>query len=439
MPIDASSAEVRMVGAAALPAASKRAHRRFSVQPRSACEFNSRIRCLIVTSTLDAGGIDEFVAFLARQLPAHGLDTTVMYADASSHEGRLRFGRLAETLRCEGISVMDTGPDEGRRWLAANRPDLISAHAPPNWVLEAARALSIPVIETLHGLPTPIGTDWRREVSRSRDITSMVAVSELVRQQYLHGNPGFADEAIVTIPNAFNDTHRPAVDRVRARAWLGFEDEFLFVSLARHDLQKNAYGLVAAFSDVARENPRAHLLIAGRVDNRLYTEQVRLLRDGLPERDRIHLRDNFSNPAALLAAADGFVLNSFFEGWPLASMEALCAGLPVVISDVGGALEQVGVNGERGYLVPNPLGDPKAANWKIAGRKRFRPQANKAALVDAMSSVIKDRESWATVRPALAEESKSRFCARTCAEKHAIVLRHAAARSTRDTSLHSCP
>ena len=34
-------------------------------------------------------------------------------------------------------------------------------------------------------------------------------------------------------------------------------------------------------------------------------------------------------------------------------MEALCAGLPVVMSDVGGAREQVGLDGERGYIVPN--------------------------------------------------------------------------------------
>ena len=234
----------------------------------------------------------------------------------------------------------------------------------------------------------------------------MVAVSEMVRRQYLRGNPGFPDEAIVTIPNAFNGTHRPAINRLMARAWLGLDDEFLFVSLARHVLQKNAYGLVTAFSDVARAIPQAHLLIAGRVDDRPYTEQVRLLRDRLPDRCRIHLRENLSNPSALLAAADGFVLNSFFEGWPLASMEALCAGLPVVMSDVGGAREQVGMNGDRGYVVPNPLGDPETASWESAGRARFRPQVNRVQLVAAMKSVIDKREHWADARTALSEESQ---------------------------------
>jgi glycosyltransferase involved in cell wall biosynthesis len=412
----------------ALPTAADSVYEQLSSDHRSADESNSRLRCLIVTRVLDAGGIDEFVAFLARQLPAWGLDTTVMCADPSSHRGRAQGGRLAVALRSEGVLVIDVLSDEGRQWLAANRPDVISAHVPAEWVLEAARALSIPVVETLHGAPTPIGTDWRKEASRSRDITSLVAVSELVRRQYLRGNPGFVDEAIVTIPNAFNDTHRPAINRMKARAWLGLDDEFLFISLAQHKVQKNAYGLVTAFSDVARAIPRVHLLIAGRVEDRPYTEQVRLLRDRLPERHRIHLRENLSNPSALLAAADGFVLNSFFEGWSLAPMEALCAGLPVVMSDVGGAREQVGVNGDRGYVVPNPLGDPEAASWESAGRARFRPQVNKVELVAAMTSVVKERERWATVRPNLSEESKRRFNARTCAEQHARILSRAAAR-----------
>ena len=48
------------------------------------------------------------------------------------------------------------------------------------------------------------------------------------------------------------------------------------------------------------------------------------------------------HPPHLLAAADGFVLDSFFEGWSLASMEALFAGVPMVLSEVGGAREQIG-------------------------------------------------------------------------------------------------
>jgi glycosyltransferase involved in cell wall biosynthesis len=418
-----------------MPPASNAAFERSSAGNSCANEAAGRLHCLIVTKVLDAGGVDEFVAFLARQLPVWGrFDTTVMCA--SSYESPAHIGRLAAALANEGITVIDALPDEGREWLAANRPDAISAHDPPEWVLDAARDSAIPVVETLHGVPTPIGTNWRNEPNRSRYITSLIAVSDLVRRQYLRGNAEFPDEEIVTIPNAFNVTHRPAINRAKARAWLGLEDEFLFISLARHVVQKNAYGLVAAFADVAREMPRAHLLIAGRPDDRPYVEQVRRLRDSLPERNRIHLRENLSNPSALLAAADGFVLNSFFEGWPLASMEALCAGLPVVMSEVGGAHEQVGANNERGYVVPNPLGDPEIVTWESAGRERFRPHVNRGALVTAITSVIKGRDDWATARSTLAKESKRQFSVRICIEQHARVLRRATERSTTPSGLY---
>jgi len=373
---------------------------------------------------LDAGGVDEFVSFLARQLPYFGLDTTVM-CEAPCNGERSKVGYLASELRKEGICVIEAQPQDGRRWLANNRPDVISAHDPPDWILDAADLLRIPVVETLHGIPTPIGTDWNRELTRSRYINSIVAVSELVRRQYLKGNPRFDVRRIITIPNAFNDTHRRTVDRSQARRWLGLQHEFLFISLGRYGMQKNGYGLVAAFAHVARDHPEAHLLMAGRVDEGNYTEQVLRLRDALPERMQIHLRQHQPNPSAILAAADCFVLNSFFEGWPLASMEALSAGLPVIISDVGGAREQIGDDGSRGYIVPNPIGDSESVSWKAAARLRFKTQDNKSALVSAMISVIRDREHWAQVRNKLAADAKQRFSARACAEQHANILKAA--------------
>lgn len=382
--------------------------------------------CLIVTSVLDAGGLDEFVAFLARRLPGQGLRVTVMCAGTASSPYA---GQLSAALQREGTTVVVTSPIDGCQWLHANRPDVISAHAAPEWILERAADARIPVVETLHGIPTPIGTDWKHESRRSRFITSFVAVSDLVRRQYLAGNRSFPEHAVVTIPNAFNDTHRPPGDRSRARAWLGLKDEFLFLTLARHAVQKNSYGLVDAFSEVARISPDVHLLIAGRLDDVVYTRQVRALRDRLPGGARIHLRHSFSNPSALLAAADAFVMDSFFEGWSLASMEALSAGLPVVTSEVGGAREQLGTDGSRGFVVANPLDSPENANWETAGVMRFRPQPNKAELTLAMKSIVAHRNEWSAKRRLLSHSFKEQFSANACAKRHAEVLLHAASQA----------
>jgi glycosyltransferase involved in cell wall biosynthesis len=60
---------------------------------------------------------------------------------------------------------------------------------------------------------------------------------------------------------------------------------------------------------------------------------------------------------SLLAASDLFVLPSLWEGLPMALLEGMAAGLPVIATDVAGS-RQVVVPGESGMLVAP--GDPRA-------------------------------------------------------------------------------
>jgi glycosyltransferase involved in cell wall biosynthesis len=53
----------------------------------------------------------------------------------------------------------------------------------------------------------------------------------------------------------------------------------------------------------------------------------------------------------VMAGWDVFVLPSLDEGFPIAALEAMAAGLPVIASAVGGLLELV-QDGKTGWLVP---------------------------------------------------------------------------------------
>ncbi|MGZ5010104.1 MAG: glycosyltransferase [Methylobacter sp.] len=389
-------------------------------------EVTPKLRCLLVTSSLDVGGMDEVVVFLARGLPRHGVGTAVLHASTNGTLDGVPTGRLGRLLLEHGVETVELAGADGAKWLKAWQPDVISAHDSPSWVLEAATKLAIPYVDTLHGQMSLFEKDQATEVMRARGLAGIVAVGDMIRRQYLDLNPTFSLERIITIPNCVDHWRRTPVNRDWARARWGVRDEYVFVSLGRHCLQKNAYGLVAGFADVAARHPEAHLVIAGRVDDATYFAQVQRLRDSLACRDRIHLRDHFSDPAELLALADGFVLNSFFEAGPLVSMEALHAGVPVVISEVGEARDQVGDGGKRGHVIPNPIGDPLRVDWETIRDARYARQINREALVAAMSSLIVNRASWLDARERLMSESATRFHPDMCLRSYAQVLTAAA-------------
>jgi len=91
-----------------------------------------------------------------------------------------------------------------------------------------------------------------------------------------------------------------------------------------------------------------HLAIAGRGDQ---DEALRAQAAALGVADRLHLLGLRADVANVLAGADVFVLPSLSEGLPIALLEAMFTGCPIVASDVGdvrAALDE----GRAGMLVP---------------------------------------------------------------------------------------
>jgi glycosyltransferase involved in cell wall biosynthesis len=394
------------------------------------------MRCLLVTPKLNAGGMQEVVAFLARRLPSYGWQTAVLCTSSDAAVEGDPAG-LAHMLRSAGIEVLGADARRAFEWAQQWRPDVISAHGAATWAFTLAARLGVPYVDNLHNLNGLVGRDWRwhTEGVRSGNLASVVAVSDVLRRQQLACNPRFPPERVITIPNGVDSERLAYHDRNAVRDWLGITDQYLFVSMGRYCMQKNNYGLITAFGDLARSRPDAHLVFAGRISEPRYYRRVLQLRDSMWCRDRIHLRDNIETPAQLLAAADGFVLDSFFEGWPLASMEALATGLPVVITDVSGAQEQIGGEPARGYVVANPLGDPLKADWSASAAAQYRPHANRDELVAAMTLLVASRDDYLSNRDRLAAESAARFTSASWLARHDAVLRAAATDRTPARSL----
>lgn len=176
-------------------------------------------------------------------------------------------------------------------------------------------------------------------------------------------------------------TRQPARSRTNMRESLGISsDAFVIACVANLIPYKGHADLIEAFVIARPKLPRGSvLLLIGRDDGigvaltaqaeaRAVIDQVRLLgeRSDVPE---------------LLATADLFVLASHEEGSPNAVIEAMAAGLAVVVTSVGGSPEAVG---DAGLLVPP--GEPVAladAMIRLGNDERLRRSLGEAAAMRA--------------------------------------------------------
>ncbi len=117
----------------------------------------------------------------------------------------------------------------------------------------------------------------------------------------------------------------------------------IVLTVARLDQQKGHHYLLEAAPQV----PQARFIFAGDGPERSSLQaHARVL--GLE--DRVLFLGHRTDIPELLSQCDLFVLPSLYEGLPLAVLEAMAAGKPVVATSVGGTEEAV-VPGETGLLV----------------------------------------------------------------------------------------
>jgi glycosyltransferase involved in cell wall biosynthesis len=135
-------------------------------------------------------------------------------------------------------------------------------------------------------------------------------------------------------------------DRDRTRRPLENELRLLFLGHLLPD--KGVYDLVKAFAQVAGQFPRLKLVLGGVG----HIEAVRELASELGVRERVEL-PGWLGPErknAALATSTIFLLPSYHEGMPMALLEAMSWGLPVITTPVGG-IPQIVTDKINGLLV----------------------------------------------------------------------------------------
>lgn len=308
-----------------------------------------------IVETLDLGGMERAIATLCRAQMAHGVRTSVVALKG--------LGVVADDLVAAGVPVHLAGvpvaPPDYLAWrrvvpvLRRLRPTVVHTHNSAALIYGApsARWCGVrTIVHTDHGRVLP---DRRHIMLAERLVSStvcaMVAVSAPLAAALATHLRVPADRLRV-IANGVEPIAPivPEIRRAQRVAWFGTPDGPIVGLAARLVWEKGLGVLLDAWPRVLAAYPRARLVIGGEGPERAaLSAQI----DRLAIGQSVRLPGVVRDMPALYGALDVFVLPSVSEGLPLALLEAMSAGLPIVASAVGG-MPAVLAPAQAGRLVP---------------------------------------------------------------------------------------
>ena len=199
----------------------------------------------------------------------------------------------------------------------------------------------ITVVRTVHHVDdftTQALIDCQRQAILEPD--SVVVVSEYWRR-LLRQEHGVDARVIHNGVDAAKFGPVPAQACARIRAAAGVADRFVFLAVGGIEPRKGSVHLIRAMAELAAQGLDPAVVIVG---GHSFQDYQQYRADALALVDRLGLRPGHSVIEAgtlgdedlhtWYRAADALVFPSVNEGWGLAVMEAMCAGLPVVASDI---------------------------------------------------------------------------------------------------------
>ncbi len=298
------------------------------------------VRVAVVLPYFGLGGAETMVARLVSHLPAADTAVFCVYGGPQGNH-------LERLVLDHGVNITYLGKGLGPSPAAAVRlgkaltnfgPQVVHSHlsacmyAAPWCLLHG-----VPLVHTVHSVPRVENRRWlRRRVTgylfrsgRGLPVATSETNRSLVADYY-----GLAPEAVPVVYN-------PACPETPRRARRDEDGPVSVITVGRLSAEKNQALLLRAFAQAAQTVPAALTLVGDGPE----APALRALAAELGLTDRVRFAGQRRDVAALLSEADLFVLSSDYEGLPLALLEAMGAGLPILSTAVGGIPDVVTDNG----------------------------------------------------------------------------------------------
>ena len=352
---------------------------------------SKRPHIVLEINSMDKGGLEEVVYNLSSMFDRTRFRPTI----AVIQKG----GMLSKKAQRTGLEIEILGEDVSKygRFLKEEKVALVNSHY-SEFGARVTRDLSIPNIATIHNAYVWFDRSQRQHFRKMDDCYDhYIAVSSLVKQ-YLTDVLGISSSKISVVPNGVDTIQLQLLSQVPprvSRKTLGLsEEDFVFLNPASLDGRKNHHGMISAVSKIIQQHPNIKLICAGNVLNGAYFETVRKRVSKLGLEKHILFPGFIKEKADLYRLADALLLPSVVEGWSIAMTEALFFGLPLVLTDVGGARDVINEDW-IGIIVPNSFGDVTKLRGENLGKyTQERNPKNTDQLVQAMEDMATRKEFW---------------------------------------------
>lgn len=267
-----------------------------------------------------------------------------------------------------------------RKLLDEEQYDIIHCHTPMGSVITrlaagSARNKGTKVIYTAHGFHFYKGSpalNWLVYYPIEKILSHRTDLLLTMNHEDYRRAKAFKAKRVEIVNGVGMDLSRFSVaapeEKLEVRKELGLRESDTFaISVAQLIKRKNHAVLIDAVHKL--HDPSLHLFILG---DGIQEQELRKKSKALGLENQVHLLGFRNDVYRLCRAADLFLFASLQEGLPVAVMEAMACGLPIIASNIRGNTDLIDT-GEGGWLV-----DPTDAD----------------GFADAIRSALQSRENW---------------------------------------------
>ena len=248
--------------------------------------------------------------------------------------------------------------------------DVIHAH---DWLVTYAaktlkQSFNLPMVATIHateaGRNSGIHDDTQRYINDTEWLLTYEATEVIVNSNYMKGHVqglfGLPFDKISVIPNGINLNNFTGIDRdYDFRRRFAMDNEKIILYVGRLVYEKGVQHLISAMPKILENYHDSKLVIAGKGG---MIDELKSQVDSMGLSNKVYFTGylNQKEVQKMYKCADVAVFPSTYEPFGIVALEAMLAGIPTVVSDIGGLNEIVehGVNGMKSYTGnPNSIAD----------------------------------------------------------------------------------